>query len=258
MICDRRCGGSSRSRTGPGSGDAPEQSARGRLIGRENTSSPRRARAAAALHALPALQGASACDAAADRGDAICDRLTGVGGACSSPLAAARRKPAPKLSLLFVPLHSSDTKSVKSDAGSDAPGSDAGAPAAAAAAPGEALDVNAAVALVLKKALAHDGLARGLHESARALERGTAQLCVLADDCDQPDIKKLVEALCAEHNVSLLSVPESKQLGAWAGLCKLDAEGEARKVVGCSCAVVTDYGEETEGLAVVQNYLKSK
>ena len=72
------------------------------------------------------------------------------------------------------------------------------------------------------------------------------------------DIKKLVEALCAEHNVSLLSVPESKQLGQWAGLCKLDAEGEARKVVGCSCAVVTDYGEETEGLAVVQNYLKSK
>jgi small subunit ribosomal protein S12e len=162
------------------------------------------------------------------------------------------------LSPSLLVTHSSDTKSVKSDAGSDAPGSDAPAPAAAAAAPGEALDVNAAVALVLKKALAHDGLSRGLHESARALERGSAQLCVLADDCDQPDIKKLVEALCAEHNVSLLSVPESKQLGQWAGLCKLDAEGEARKVVGCSCAVVTDYGEETEGLAVVQNYLKSK
>lgn len=181
-----------------------------------------------------------------------------------------RRRPppprAPRPSLFSRPslppslsvTHSSDTKSVKSDAGSDAPGSDAPAPAAAAAAPGEALDVNAAVSLVLKKALAHDGLSRGLHESARALERGSAQLCVLADDCDQPDIKKLVEALCAEHNVSLLSVPESKQLGQWAGLCKLDAEGEARKVVGCSCAVVTDYGEETEGLAVVQNYLKSK
>jgi small subunit ribosomal protein S12e len=178
------------------------------------------------------------------------------------PAAAARPPPPPPLSPLLSPPSrpcslSSDTKSVKSDAGSDAP-SDAPAAPAAAAAPGEALDVNSAVALVLKKALAHDGLSRGLHESARALERGTAQLCVLADDCDQPDIKKLVEALCAEHNVSLLSVPESKQLGQWAGLCKLDAEGEARKVVGCSCAVVTDYGEETEGLAVVQNYLKSK
>jgi small subunit ribosomal protein S12e len=178
----------------------------------------------------------------------------------SPPLPRSTSLPGPPFLISFSPsTHSSDTKSVKSDAGSDAAGSDAPAPAvAAAAAPGEALDVNAAVALVLKKALAHDGLSRGLHESARALERGSAQLCVLADDCDQPDIKKLVEALCAEHNVSLLSVPESKQLGQWAGLCKLDAEGEARKVVGCSCAVVTDYGEETEGLAVVQKYLKSK
>lgn len=28
----------------------------------------------------------------------------------------------------------------------------------------------------MKKALAHDGLARGLHESARAIERGQAQV----------------------------------------------------------------------------------
>lgn len=28
----------------------------------------------------------------------------------------------------------------------------------------------------MKKALAHDGLARGLHESARSIERGQAQV----------------------------------------------------------------------------------
>ena len=47
------------------------------------------------------------------------------------------------------------------------------------------------------------------------------QLCVLAEDCDQPDYKKLVEALCSEHNVNLLSVPEAKQLGQWAGVSAL-------------------------------------
>lgn len=126
------------------------------------------------------------------------------------------------------------------------------------AAPGEPMDVNTAIQVVLKKALAHDGLSRGLHEACRAIERGQAQLCILADDCNQPDYKKLIEALCNEQGVNLIAVPEAKQLGQWAGLCKIDAEGEARKVVGCSCAVVTDYGEDTEGLAVLQEYLKSR
>lgn len=126
------------------------------------------------------------------------------------------------------------------------------------AAPAEPMDINSAVQQVLKKALAHDGLARGLHEAARAIERGQAQLAVLADDCNQPDYKKLVEALCAEQSVSLISVPEATELGKWAGLCKIDAEGEARKVVKCSCAVVTDYGEETPALAHLQDYLKNK
>lgn len=89
--------------------------------------------------------------------------------------------------------------------------------------------------VVMKKALAHDGLSRGLHESARAIERGQAQLAILADDCNQPDYKKLIEALCAEQSVNLISVPEQQTLGQWAGLCKIDSEGEARKV---RCAAV--------------------
>ncbi|GAQ83951.1 40S ribosomal protein S12 [Klebsormidium nitens] len=128
---------------------------------------------------------------------------------------------------------------------------------AAAAAPGEPMDIMSALQMVLKKSLAHDGLARGLHEAAKAIEKGSAQLCVLAQDCDQPDYKKLVEALCHEHNVNLLAVPKAKELGEWAGLCKIDSEGKARKVVGCSCVVIKDYGEETEGLNVLQEYVKN-
>lgn len=48
---------------------------------------------------------------------------------------------------------------------------------AAAPAPDEPMDVNTALQMVLKKALAHDGLARGLHETARALDRG--EVCAL-------------------------------------------------------------------------------
>ncbi|MQL72571.1 hypothetical protein Taro_004909 [Colocasia esculenta] len=119
---------------------------------------------------------------------------------------------------------------------------------------GEPMDLMTALQLVIKKSLAHDGVARGLHEGAKVIEKHAAQLCLLAEDCDQPDYVKLVKALCAEHNVHLVTVPSAKTLGEWAGLCKIDSEGKARKVVGCSCVVVKDYGEESEGLHIVQEY----
>ncbi|RLN53080.1 hypothetical protein BBJ29_002056 [Phytophthora kernoviae] len=89
---------------------------------------------------------------------------------------------------------------------------------------------------VLKKALVHDGLKRGLHEAAKALDSRRARLCCLAQDCDEPSYSKL--------------------LGEWCGLCKIDSLGEARKVVSTSCAVITDFGEETHALNVLLDYLK--
>ncbi|KAI3870543.1 hypothetical protein MKX03_022736 [Papaver bracteatum] len=122
---------------------------------------------------------------------------------------------------------------------------------------GEPMDIMTALQLVLKKSLAHDGLSKGLHEGAKVIEKHAAQLCVLAEDCNQVDYVKLVKALCLDHNVKLITVPSAKTLGEWAGLCKIDSEGKARKVVGCSMVVVKDYGEETEGLNIVQEYVKS-
>ena len=52
----------------------------------------------------------------------------------------------------------------------------------------------------------------------RAIEKDQAQLVVLAEDCNQVDYKTLVEALCAEKGIDLLSVKEAKQLGEWAGV----------------------------------------
>ncbi|CAN1278233.1 40S ribosomal protein S12 [Linum perenne] len=130
------------------------------------------------------------------------------------------------------------------------------------------MDLMTALQLVLRKALAHGGLVKGLHEGAKVIEKHTAQLCVLAEDCNQADYVKLVKALCADHNVSLMTVPSAKTLGEWAGvskpfpsslnmLCKIDSEGKARKVVGASMVVVKDFGEESEGLNIVQEHLKS-
>ena len=128
------------------------------------------------------------------------------------------------------------------------------APAAAA----EKMDMLEALQKVLKTALIHDGLVRGLRQAVKALDRRQANLCVLAGNVDEPNYVALVRALCDEHEVKLIKVPESKQLGEWVGLCKIDDEGNPRKVVGCGCAVVTDFGEQTDALEVLLEYLSAR
>ncbi|RKP13643.1 50S ribosomal protein L30e-like protein [Piptocephalis cylindrospora] len=128
---------------------------------------------------------------------------------------------------------------------------------AADAAPRGQMSVEEALQDVLKRALVHDGLARGIRECAKALDRRQAHLCVLVETCTEEAYVKLVEALCAEHNINLIKVGDAKKLGEWAGLCKIDREGNARKVVGCSCVVVKDFGEESEAMNVLLEYFKS-
>ncbi|ESN93886.1 hypothetical protein HELRODRAFT_186065 [Helobdella robusta] len=142
---------------------------------------------------------------------------------------------------------------------SDAEGDDAPAvvPASTGAAGGP-MDLNTAIQEVLKNSLIHDGLAKGAHECAKALDKRQAHLCVLANNCDEANYVRLIEALCAEHNINLIKVDDNKKLGEWAGLCKIDKEGKARKVVGCSCVVVKDYGKESPALDVLNEYFKSR
>ncbi|KAG0366247.1 hypothetical protein BGZ54_005618 [Gamsiella multidivaricata] len=120
------------------------------------------------------------------------------------------------------------------------------------------MSVEEALQDVLKRALVHDGLARGLRECAKALDRRQAHMAVLVETCTEKEYIKLVEALCAEHNINLIKVSDAKKLGEWAGLCKIDREGNARKVVGCSCVVVKDFGEESEAMNVLLEYFKTR
>lgn len=88
------------------------------------------------------------------------------------------------------------------------------------AASGGQMSVLDALKGVLKLALMHDGLARGLREASKSLDRRQAHMCVLNEACEEEAYKKLVIALCNEHKIPLIKVPDGKQLGEWAGLCK--------------------------------------
>lgn len=115
------------------------------------------------------------------------------------------------------------------------------------------LSIEDALKVVLRTSLVHDGLARGLREASKALSRQEAQLCVLCDSVTEASIVSLVEALCneGEEKIPLIKVSDAKALGEWAGLCHLDRDGNARKVVGASCVVIKNWGADT----VERNYL---
>ncbi|KAG3288195.1 RPS12-like [Ictidomys tridecemlineatus] len=86
-------------------------------------------------------------------------------------------------------------------------------------------------------ALIHDGLERGIHEAAKALDKHQARLCVHASNCNEPMYVKLVEALCAEHQINLIKVDDNKKLGEW---------------------VASNYGKESQAKDVIKEYFKCK
>merc|ERR1712014_279240 len=89
----------------------------------------------------------------------------------------------------------------------------------------EVNDLPSAVKGVLKKALVADGVIRGLHEVAKHIDAGKAQVVFLAESCNEPTYKKLVQGLSLEKNVPLIDVSDNKTLGEWSGLCKIDKDG---------------------------------
>merc|ERR1712060_135090 len=119
-------------------------------------------------------------------------------------------------------------------------------------------NIKDAIKSVIKKSQANDGLVKGLNEVCKCLDRKQAILCILAEDCNDPKYKKLVDALAKASNVPLIEVEKRDDLGEWLGHCKYDADGAPKKVKGTSSIAIKNYGEETEALTFVLNYIKEK
>ncbi|CAD2086087.1 40S ribosomal protein S12, putative [Plasmodium chabaudi chabaudi] len=103
-----------------------------------------------------------------------------------------------------------------------------------------------AIQKVIKNALVHDGLKIGIREVIKSIESKEAKVCFLSNVCSEPAYKKLVTALCAEKQIPLFMIDnDSKDLGQWSGLFKVDKEGNARKIIGASSVAVIDFGEES-------------
>ena len=60
------------------------------------------------------------------------------------------------------------------------------------------------------------------------------------------------------NGIPLIEVDSRMDLGEWLGHCQYDKDGSARKVKGTSSVAIRNYGEETEALSFVLNYIKEK
>merc|ERR1712137_352125 len=114
-------------------------------------------------------------------------------------------------------------------------------------------DFEEALKVVLRNALIHDGLSRGLKESVKTLAKNEAELVILVESVTEDSIKNLIKGLAkgGEEPIPIVYVSDAKQLGEWAGLSKVDREGNARKVVGASVVVIKNFGVDTPSVDVV-------
>jgi small subunit ribosomal protein S12e len=120
------------------------------------------------------------------------------------------------------------------------------------------MTIHEAISGVLKNSMYQNGLARGLNESAKALDSGRGVICFLAKDCDEQNYRKLITGLCRERNITIVDVEKKAELGEWAGLCKYDADTIARKVNGCSCVVVCKIDEKWDAYRHLSNHLAAQ
>ena len=101
-------------------------------------------------------------------------------------------------------------------------------------------------------------MVKGLNQVGKHLDRKDAFLVILASDCNEPKYKKLVTALAKQNKIPLIEVEKRADLGLWSGQCKFDKTGEARKTKGCSSLVIKNYGEQSEALTYLENYIKDR
>ncbi|EPY36803.1 small subunit ribosomal protein S12e [Strigomonas culicis] len=72
-------------------------------------------------------------------------------------------------------------------------------------------------------------------------------MCILADDCEDEEYKKLVTALAKQGNIDLINVESREKLAAWAGLTRTNTEGK-EKILKCSSVAIRDFGERSKAL----------
>jgi small subunit ribosomal protein S12e len=115
-----------------------------------------------------------------------------------------------------------------------------------------------ALKVVLKQSLAIGGLARGLKECCRSLDRNEALICILADDCDQKEYKALIEGLCKSQKVDIIRVESNQVLAEMVGVKKYDKKLQPKKKGKCSSCVIKKFADDSAEVTFLLNEISKQ
>jgi len=59
---------------------------------------------------------------------------------------------------------------------------------------------------------------RGTNEATKAIEKGTAQIVIIAEDVDPPEVVMHIPSLCEEKKIPFVYVPSKIELGRASGI----------------------------------------
>jgi len=93
-------------------------------------------------------------------------------------------------------------------------------------------DLSEKILQVIEMARNSGNVRRGTNEATKAIEKGTAQLVVIAEDVDPPEVVMHIPSLCEEKKIPFVYVPSKIELGRASGID-----------VHCASIAVADAGE---------------
>jgi len=124
----------------------------------------------------------------------------------------------------------------------------------------EALAPALLVEHAVKSARRQNHLSRGLNECARTLEQGDCELCVVWHGITIEPYSQVVQILCSQRNIPLLTVDSPQVLAEWAGQGRLVRENEGDiwrgNTNGCSIVVIRQWNVKDSIIQQMIAYIK--
>lgn len=100
----------------------------------------------------------------------------------------------------------------------------------------------------VEKARDTGSIRKGTNEVTKSIERGEADLVILAEDVDPPEIVMHLPPLCRENGIPYIYVPAKEELGLAAGLT-VQSSAVSITDPGSASDDVTDISEKADELA---------